>query len=153
MKKRDNSLRNYDRIWVVFDKDDFPDNNFNGAIIKAKENDINCAWTNEAFELWYLLHFEFVNTALKRTAYKAFLEKQIRKNNGYENYKYIKKDPKTFSILESIGNQNQAIKWARKLQLVYIDERHASHNPCPLIHELIDELKNPEKVLEKLESK
>jgi hypothetical protein len=69
IKLRVESYRKYDRVWAVFDKDDFPDDNFNGAIIKAASNNINCAWTNEAFELWFLLHFQYVNTGMKRDDY------------------------------------------------------------------------------------
>ena len=35
----------FDRVWVVFDKDDFDD--FNEAIEKAHELGFNSAWTNE----------------------------------------------------------------------------------------------------------
>jgi len=35
----------YDRLWAVFDKDDF--NDFDAAIKLASENGISCAWSNE----------------------------------------------------------------------------------------------------------
>ena len=31
-RKQNKNLPNYDRVWAVFDKDDFPDKNFNGAV-------------------------------------------------------------------------------------------------------------------------
>lgn len=40
----------YDNYWVVFDKDDFPEQNFNDAIKLAKENGFNVAYSNQAFE-------------------------------------------------------------------------------------------------------
>ena len=57
----------FDRVWVVFDKDDFGD--FNEAIGKANKLGFQSAWTNEAFELWYFLHFEFLDTGISRSAY------------------------------------------------------------------------------------
>ena len=63
---RDNSELKYDKVWAVFDKDDFPSECFNAAIQKAKSNGIDCAWSNEAFELWYLLHFQYRNAGMKR---------------------------------------------------------------------------------------
>ncbi len=48
---------NYDRVWAVFDKDDFPAEDFNAAIVMGQNNGIEVAWNNEAFELWYLYHF------------------------------------------------------------------------------------------------
>jgi predicted ATP-dependent endonuclease of OLD family len=46
----------YDEVWAVFDKDDFTD--FNDAITLALDNEINCAFSNEAIEYWFFLHFE-----------------------------------------------------------------------------------------------
>ena len=46
----------YDEIWAVFDKDDFLD--FDEAIRLAEDGGIQCAFSNEAFEYWFLLHFE-----------------------------------------------------------------------------------------------
>ena len=43
-------LDQIDREVKVFDKDSFSPDQFNGAIIKARQNNINCAWSNEAFE-------------------------------------------------------------------------------------------------------
>ena len=54
--ERKNNM-SFDRVWVVFDKDDFDD--FNEAIKKARKLGFQSAWTNEAFELWYYLHFEY----------------------------------------------------------------------------------------------
>jgi len=152
IKHRDNACRKFDRVWVVFDKDDFPDDNFNGAIIKAASNNVNCAWTNEAFELWFLLHFQFVNSGINREGYKSYLEREIINKSGNVNYKYIKNDPNTFLILEAYGDQKQAIEWAKKLKQNYTDQRYSTHNPCTLVLELIEELFNPQDVLKKLKS-
>lgn len=150
IKQRENLCRKFDRIWVVFDKDDFPDENFNNAIIKSTANDINCAWTNEAFELWFLLHFQYVNNGMKRDEYKSYLEREIKKKSKDNSYKYLKNDPNTFSILKSYGNQTRAIEWAKKLKSNHNNERYATHNPCTYVHELIEELFNPQEVLKKL---
>jgi hypothetical protein len=149
IKQRDIAFRKYDRVWAVFDKDDFPEDNFNGAINKASANDINCAWTNEAFELWFLLHFQFVNTGMNREDYKAYLEREIQKQSGNADYKYLKNDPKTYLILKTHGNLKQAIEWAKLLKQNHNDQRYATHNPCTLVHELIEELFNPQEVLKK----
>lgn len=151
IKQREISYRKYDRVWAVFDKDDFPDRNFNNAIRKASSADINCAWTNEAFELWFLLHFQFVNTGMSREDYNKYLEREIRKNSGNDNYKYLKNDPNTFLTLKIYGNQKQAIEWAKQLMQTYKNNRYATHNPSTRVHELIEELLNPQEVLRKLE--
>lgn len=146
---RDKS-RHFDRVWVVFDKDDFDEADFNSAIAKAEANNIGAAWTNEAFELWFLLHFQFRNTGMKRGEYQSCLEGEVRTKSGDGNYKYQKRDPKTYSILKQHGNQEQAIKWAKKLQATFEDKKFASHNPCTRVHELIEELLYPEEVWKKI---
>lgn len=59
--ERKNAM-SFDRVWVVFDKDDFDD--FNDAIKKAHKLGFQSAWTNEAFELWYYLHLSILTQAL-----------------------------------------------------------------------------------------
>ena len=53
IEKRRN--RNYDQCWVVFDKDDFSDSDFNGAIQMAQANGFHVAYSNQAFEFRLLL--------------------------------------------------------------------------------------------------
>lgn len=148
---RDNSCRKFDRVWVVFDKDDFSAGNFDAAILKASANKINCAWTNEAFELWFLLHFQYICTGLNRHDYISYLEREVRKKSGNSAYSYLKNDPGTFSVLQSFGNQSQAILWARQLKQTYTDQRYSTHNPCTFVHELVEELLNPEEVMKQIE--
>ena len=38
--------KTYDQYWVVFDKDDFPDEDFNLAIQEAKAEGFQVAWSN-----------------------------------------------------------------------------------------------------------
>jgi len=144
---RAKSFKKYDRIWAVFDRDSFPAVNFDNAINKAEANKINCAWSNEAFELWFLLHFQFVSTPMSRDLYKSFIEREVR-NKGLANYTYLKNSNSTYEVLESRGNKNQAIAWAKLLEKEYTDRSYSRHNPCTKVHLLIEELHNPEKIIE-----
>ena len=54
----------YGHTWVVFDKDDFTDEQFNNAIRKAENSNINVAWSNESIEMWFVLHFEYLHSAI-----------------------------------------------------------------------------------------
>jgi hypothetical protein len=47
----------YDKVWCVFDKDDFDDNDFNSAIRIAEDNNFGVAYSNQSFEYWLILHF------------------------------------------------------------------------------------------------
>lgn len=136
------SNRNFDRVWAVFDRDSFTENQFNNAIIKAEASAINCAWSNEAFELWFLLHFQYVNNAMPREDYQAFLEREIIKASG-KDYSYKKNDINTYAILKEFGNLSQAMTWAKKLRGLHTNRKHANHNPCTLVDLLVEELFNP----------
>ena len=46
------------RVWCVFDKDEFPKNNIYQAINLAETNGIGIAFSNIAFEVWLIDHFQ-----------------------------------------------------------------------------------------------
>jgi hypothetical protein len=48
----------YDQVWCIFDKDKFPANDFNTAIMNAIANNFGVAYSNQAFEYWLILHFD-----------------------------------------------------------------------------------------------
>ena len=76
----------YDQVWCVFDRDSFTKEDFNSAIQMAREYEFHVAYSNEAFELWYILHFEYLVARVDRKAYRTkltkFLDKKYKKNDG-----------------------------------------------------------------------
>ena len=48
----------YEQVWCVFDKDDFAEDHFNNSIQRAVANNLNVAYSNQAFEYWLILHFD-----------------------------------------------------------------------------------------------
>lgn len=65
--------KHVDQYWVVFDKDETTDTDFNAAILLAAQNQIGTAWSNQAFEIWFILHYRIYNTACNRNNYEAIL--------------------------------------------------------------------------------
>ncbi len=141
-KYEEKYLRKIDNVWAVFDKDSFPSNNFNNAINKGVNSrpKINCAWTNEAFELWYLLHFNYCNTGVPRDQYQKLLEREINNSANTSDFKYQKNSKEMFSILNQYGSQERAIANAERLEGLYHDRSYSNHNPCTKVHKLINEL-------------
>lgn len=133
-----------DEVWAVFDRDSFPEANFNNAIFKSKAVNVHCAWTNEAFELWYLLHFQFFQHGMSRTDYKGVIERELSKKLN-RPYTYQKNSEEMFLLLQQHGDMKQAIVWAKKLETVFAGRSdYANHNPCTKVHELIEKLLFPE---------
>lgn len=136
----------FDRVWVVFDKDDFSD--FNEAIKKAHKLGFNSAWTNEAFELWYYLHFEYLDTGISRSDYIKKLEEAFRNRIGDANFKYRKGNPNIYNLLQQYGREDLAKRFAQKLRALYTGTDYAKHKPCTMVDKLVEELKHPELLLE-----
>lgn len=147
IKARNQSSQKFDRVWVVFDKDSFTAKNFNDAIHLAENNNIKTGWTNEAFELWYLLHFQYRNSAMSRVDYRASLEYEINKSIAIKSrsknpkvFVYKKNSEEMYAVLEKYGNQKQAIIWAKMLVDSQNCNNYSIHNPCTKIHLLVEEL-------------
>ncbi len=126
-------IREYDEVWAVFDKDSFLNERFNSAIFKGMANNINCAYSNEAFEIWYLLHFEFYNTGISRNQYNKLISKHL-------GFTYKKNSKDMYRLLQKIGNEEQAIKWAQKLNDSYDHKNPAEENPSTTVYKLVEKL-------------
>lgn len=136
----------FDRVWVVFDKDDF--NDFNEAIALAEKKELAAAWSNEAFELWYLLHYAYLDAAISRADYITKLENEIRKFDGQKNFKYKKNDSGLYTLLRNTGNESLAKLRAAKLRDLFGGTHdYKNHKPCTLVDVLVEELEHPERLL------
>lgn len=127
--------RKFDEIWVVFDKDAFTAENFNDAIFSAQQKGFKVAYSNEAFELWYLLHFEYCNTGINRTQYCTKLSKWL-------GIPYQKGDDNIYQLLQEKGNEQQAIRWAEMLYELYDHQNPANEIPSTTVHMLVKKLNN-----------
>jgi hypothetical protein len=132
--ERNSSDFPHDQTWAVFDKDDFPADNFDNAITMCGQHNIKAAYSNQAFELWYILHFEDRQTGMHRDEYKKRLSKHLG-----ETYK--KNDPglEMYKKITTKGSEAEAIRRAKHLK------ENASHppssaNPSTTVFELIEEL-------------
>lgn len=119
---------NYKEVWCVFDKDDNNNNNFKNVIEKAKSKSINIAYSNECFEIWYLLHFNYHDTAMSRKDYGTKLTNNL-------NFKYYKNNENMYDIL--LSKQLNAIKNAKTL---FRNHNNCTDNPSTTVHLLVDML-------------
>lgn len=121
----------YDLVWCVFDRDDFPKEDFNNAIKNARDKGIQVAYSNEAFELWYLLHFEFLSSGIPRSDY-------IRKLKSLLGNKYQKNSETIYE--ELFDKQPTAIKNATTLLKQYNPHNPVDDNPSTTVHLLVQKL-------------
>lgn len=130
----------YTQVWVVYDKDSFPSEYFNAVVEQCKKlnaHDIHyhAAWTNEAFELWFLLHFEFMQSALHRNLYEPKLTEHLQAR-GLNKYRKNRAD--MYNILEPY--LATAIQNAKRLEDMNKGKNPADCNPGTMVHKLVEEL-------------
>jgi hypothetical protein len=123
----------YDEVWAVFDKDDFPAESFNGAIALAKANGIEYAASNEAFELWYVLQYQYLDVAIRREQYFEILSKIL-------GFPYEKNRPEVVKHLFERGNFRRAIQWAKKLEQLHDGKPPAESCPSTRVYLLVEKL-------------
>lgn len=132
--KIDDSANN-DECWVVFDKDDF-DKDFDNAINKAIARNIKVAYSNESFELWFLLHFDLHTSALPRAFINKKLDDLLQKRY---HKKYEKNSENMYSLIKdqeqtAIQNANYLIKMHKGKKL------YREKNPSTTVHLLVESL-------------
>jgi hypothetical protein len=131
----------FDQIWCVFDKDNCSKEQFNQAEGLAKQKNIKIAYSNEAFEIWFILHFQYLDIATSRSEYLTILTKQMQKYGLLnKKEKYAKNREDMYEKLKPY--QTTAITNAAKL----IQDRDEAQkhpfdaNPSTTVHELVQEL-------------
>lgn len=76
------AIRNFkdaNQAWCVFDIDSsYKDNRLVPALKKAEENGIKIAYSNVAFEVWLISHFERCEKELQVKDYPAILNKRLK---------------------------------------------------------------------------
>ena len=132
-------------VWCVFDMDvnrgadEFQ--SFDNAIMIAQQMKYEVAYSNDAFELWFYLHYQYTDQANHRTFYYDELSK-------YWNLNY-QKDGKClgfctqlYKILETDNraSQAEAIKRAEKLHTSYTQEAPHEQNPVTTVYKLVQYL-------------
>lgn len=116
-----------DHVWIFYDKDSFNVDEFDNTyssilaknVLKNEGEDStdefgtcwHACWSNECFELWVLLHFNFEKSALPRTEYIPKIDKYLKPFG----YRYQKNLDNLYDILEECGSVKDAISNARKL--------------------------------------
>lgn len=135
VKKGDWDL--YEKIWLVYDKDDFPDDNFDNtqmSVENRQNSNIRVAWSNESFELWLLLHFQDYIVNNGREAY-------IEKLNKYLDYSKTRED--LYDVMLNKGSVEMAKQRARKQYETLINcgiTVPSQMIPATRMYELIEEL-------------
>lgn len=137
--------------WIVIDRDiervgggGHTKEDFNNALKDAKHFKVDVAYSNDAFELWYLLHFVYRNTPILRDDLLSEVITQLKRKNPYKFSKLDKNNIKnaTYSkhIFEELHElQETAINNAKKLLTEYgVDHNKERDNPSTTVYQLVE---------------
>lgn len=133
----------FDEVWCVLDVDPNPNNpqqstNFRNAIELATQNNIKIAYSNQAFEYWFILHFEdHQGGAMNRNDYHNKINNYLKNDKIYydKNNKLVTDDffNKMLEIIDKnkegkpITRQDKAIERAKKILAL-----HKSNGTTPV---------------------
>ena len=152
--KEKKTYKDFEHKWIVIDRDNERVNggghkiqDFNNALKDAKNKrknlNIEVAYSNDSFELWYLLHFDYRDTAILRD---KIIKNVIKKLKDLEPHKFsklnkdnIKQENYTEMIFDILlSKQEDAISNAKKLLLTYTNHNPEQDNPSTRVHILVD---------------
>jgi len=130
----------YKHVWLVYDKDDFPAEHFDRTAqlclsSSTDETAFHAIWSNQCFELWFLLHFMFLQSDLNRSEYWPKLSAKLKAMGFGE---YTKNRPDMFDILHPY--MNDAITNAQKLEEINLGKAPSKSAPGTMLHILIERL-------------
>jgi hypothetical protein len=121
----------FDEVWCVLDTDSFPVDNVRDAVRLATSEGIRVACSNEAFELWYFLHFHYLDTGISRYDYADRLDRLVP--GGYR-----KNHPDMYDLL--LHRQPFAAKNAARLMREHDPYDAATSKPSTTVHLLVEQL-------------
>ena len=123
-----------DQLWCVFDRDDNTDEELLAATEWAENHGYKIAYSNPAFEYWYLLHFE------KRNGYLRDCDSviEILKNKGYlAGY-----EKSTDVFVQLKDHQQEAVQRAEertaRLENDHVTLVSRDSNPVTTVHKLVE---------------
>ena len=154
-KEDEKSYKDFEHKWIVIDRDaprvnggGHSTSDFNGALSSAESKKVEVAYANDSYELWYLLHFNYRETAILRDeileeVIKKLKEKNSTKFRDLDNENIKSREYTKYIYEELLELQPKAIKNAKKLLESYGETHNPeSDNPSTTIHKLVEILNN-----------
>lgn len=148
MKKEENQGR---EVWCVYDFDLKPDEketqlqDFNSSITKAEANGIKVAWSNDAFELWFVLHYHKLHGQHSREKLNAILKEVWKLKSFHNEAKKVQFCKEMYNRIGGSKSQSQklAIRRARELHDSFKPRTdYSNHCSCTTVYLLVEELNN-----------
>ena len=135
------SANGYKHVWVIYDTDDFPADHINKTAElciqeSTEETTYHAIWSNQCIELWFLLHFSFLQSDLHQSSYWPKLT-ELLSFQGFGSYEKNRTD--MFKILAPY--LDTAIVNAEKLEKINAGKLPSDSAPGTMVHVLVKKLR------------
>ena len=139
-----NEAYGYQHIWIIYDKDDFPADAFDNTVnrcdslnkrFQSEGHDIafHAIWSNQCIELWFLLHFDYLQADIDREQYRTILSNHLGRHDE-------KNDAELFMAL--LPHLERAIRNAKRQMNYYPKESPPSQKaPATNVYKLVEHLR------------
>ena len=140
-RKVSDSPNGYSHVWLVYDKDDFPSDRFNITeelcINNSSDEGVtyHAIWSNQCIELWFLLHFMYLQSDLHRDEYYP----KLTENLG-DHGTYTKNREDIFDVL--FPYLDFAIANARKLDKANHGKTPTQSSPGTKVFEIMEKFRS-----------
>ena len=135
-----NNSNVYKHVWIVYDTDDFPADHIDRVLQLCVENSteettFHAVWSNQCIELWFLLHFAYIQTDIDRNEYCVKLSNYLL---ALDNGEYRKNRQDIYDILQPY--MKSAIKHAKKLAKMNKNKTAYNSRPGTEVYRLVEKL-------------
>ena len=147
VKEADSLLKNkyknkrFNEIWLVFDKDDNKD--FKDAIKLAISKNYKVAYSNQAVEYWFILHFyDHHGELLSRDSYADMINHHINPLGAkYDDSKIVSRE--FFEILMSKNPESQKARYQEafdRAEKILTGNPHRTEESVTMVHKLFSSI-------------
>ena len=141
MQRAADSANGCRHVWVVYVSDDFPAEHIDRVVELCRENsteetEYHAVWSNQCVELWYLLHFSYMQSDIHRAEYWPKLTGWLT-GIGAGVYEKNRKD--MYQTLRPF--MDFAIANAKRLDAANQGKLPSKAAPGTKIYELVEKLK------------
>ena len=131
----------YRHVWIVYDTDDFPAAHIDKVVQLCAESSMDeieyhAIWSNQCIELWFLLHFGFMQSDIHRSEYWPKLTECLKKVGAGE---YTKNRSDMYHVLRPY--MDTAIANAKSLDVINYGKAPSKAAPGTKVYELVERLR------------
>jgi hypothetical protein len=119
-----------DTCWVVLDGEGLSKENIDDIFDKAKENNIKIAFSNPSFDLWFLLHFDWISP----------METNINRNKILQELYGFCGSNDLQKLLAKITNKQRVKNAKEHNDILWAKQKDPTKIPYTDVHLLIDSI-------------